>query len=213
MSPPGRPKGEYRSAQHEGSTVSLPGSTPAQALNVLAQMPPAQSAALFDQLGLVTQRLQAMLGQLDALPRLQRSAQALPVARGRLDEVAQKNFQAADTVLGAVEQAQQERACIAAAARRLQQPHIAATALRADALHIEAAASRLDTQLTDILVAQSFHDLSGQMLAKVAALAMELESGLVQLLPGSTAPASAGAAAPLARDQHEVDELLASHGL
>ena len=25
MSPPGRPKGEYRSAQHEGSPVSAPG--------------------------------------------------------------------------------------------------------------------------------------------------------------------------------------------
>jgi chemotaxis protein CheZ len=205
------------SSQAVGAAAPARGSqqeaSDALALNALPQMPPDTSAALFEQLGLVTQRLQAMLGQLDALPRLQRSAQALPVARGRLDEVAHKNFQAADSVLGAVEQAKQERACIAAAARRLQQPHIGATALRADALHIEAAASRLDTHLTDIMVAQSFHDLSGQTLAKVAALAVELESGLVQLLQGSSAPAPTGPVAPLARDQREVDELLASHGL
>ena len=29
MSPPGRPKGEYRSAQHEGTPVSAPGRSPA----------------------------------------------------------------------------------------------------------------------------------------------------------------------------------------
>ena len=30
MSPPGRPKGEYRSAQHEGTPVSRYGSRPAE---------------------------------------------------------------------------------------------------------------------------------------------------------------------------------------
>ena len=194
----------------EGNALDAADALP---LNALPLMPPDKAAALFEQLGLITQRLQHTLSQLDALPRLQHSAQALPVARGRLDEVANKNFQAADKVLGAVEQAKHERACIAAAARRIQQPHIGEAALRADALQIEAAAARIDAQLTDIMVAQSFHDLSGQMLAKVAALATELEAGLVQLLQGDAPPAAAAPVAAVARDQREVDELLASHGI
>ena len=212
MSPPGRPKGEFRSAQHEGTPVSGADGLDFQRL---PSMPADKAAELFHQLGLITQRLQHALGQIDALPQLQQSALGLPGARNRLDEVAAKNFQAADKVLTAVEQAKQERERIRAAAVRLLQSEADRHAVRDDVTQIEAAAARIDAHLTDIMVAQDFHDLSGQMLAQVAALAIELEAGLVQLLQGCEplAPAPAESSAGLARSQREVDELLASHGV
>jgi chemotaxis protein CheZ len=47
-------------------------------------------------------------------------------------------------------------------------------------------ASRADAQLTDIMLAQDFHDLTGQVIRKVVALAQSLETQLVQLLIAST---------------------------
>jgi len=66
-------------------------------------------------------------------------------------------------------------------------------------------ASRADAQLTDIMLAQDFHDLTGQVIRKVVALAESLETQLVQLLLASTphddtdpAVASAQLIAPVA---------------
>ena len=172
---------------------------------------------LFQQLGLITRRLQDTLGQLDALPRLQQSARGLPDARGRLSDIAAKAFEAADKVLTAVDQAKHERRRISAAAARLAQAAAEKPALLADLAEIEVAAASLDAQLTDIMVAQDFHDLSGQMLSKVAALASELEEGLLQLLRGAAPVGPQDGTAPSpgerARSQREVDELLASHGI
>lgn len=193
--------------------------TKAPSMNELAPAPAAAAPELFEQLGLLTQRLQDMLGQLDAMPRLQQSAQGLPDARGRLGEIARKTGEAADKVLTAVEQAKQERARIAAAAARMAQScatggdALDRQALRRQLAEVELAATRIDAHLTDIMVAQDFHDLTGQMVAKVVTLAMELEDGLLQLLvhraPGDPAPPPH---AGLARNQREVDELLASMG-
>ncbi len=41
---------------------------------------------------------------------------------------------------------------------------------------------RIDDHLTDIMMAQDFHDLTGQVVAKVVALANDLEDSLVKLL-------------------------------
>jgi chemotaxis protein CheZ len=55
-------------------------------------------------------------------------------------------------------------------------------------------ASRADAQLTDIMLAQDFHDLTGQVIRKVVALAQSLETQLVQLLIASTPQEDAHAA-------------------
>jgi chemotaxis protein CheZ len=188
----------------------------------LNDLPPAPAAAppeLFEQLGVLVQRLQDTLGQLDAMPRLRHSAQGLPDARGRLGEIARKTGEAADKVLTAVEQAKQERVRIAAVAARMAQAcasddeGLDRPALRRQLAEVDAAATRIDAHLTDIMVAQDFHDLTGQMVAKIVTLAMELEDGLLQLLvnraPDDAAPPPR---AGLAKSQREVDELLASMG-
>jgi chemotaxis protein CheZ len=83
-------------------------------------------------------------------------------------------------------------------------------ALSAQVAEVNAAAARTDALLTDIMVAQDFHDLTGQMLQRIAALAVELESSLLRL------PAASEAATPQrddsAKNQREVDELLAGYG-
>ena len=47
---------------------------------------------------------------------------------------------------------------------------------------VEARTARIDEHLTDIMMAQDFHDLTGQVVAKVVTLATDLEDSLVKLL-------------------------------
>jgi chemotaxis protein CheZ len=199
MSPPGRPKGEYRSAKHEGTSMNAPVSPPAELPDALAQ------------LGRMTRQLQDMLGELGGL---RQSAQGLPDARARLQQIEAKAFAAADKVLGAVEQAKGQRARIEQALHRL--AALLPPPRQGPLQEIEAAAAHIDQQLTEIMVAQDFHDLSAQLLAKVGALAIELEAGLTLLLrhglsAAGDAPLRAEPAA--AASQREVDELLASLGM
>jgi chemotaxis protein CheZ len=175
---------------------------------------PAELTDALAQLGRMTRQLQAMLAELGGL---RQSAQGLPDARARLQQIEAKAFAAADKVLGAVEQAKGQRARIAQALHRL--ALLLPPPRQAPLQEIEAAAANIDQQLTEIMVAQDFHDLSAQLLAKVGALAIELEAGLTLLLQhaqpaASDAPACAAPAAPpAAASQREVDELLASLGM
>ena len=92
---------------------------------------------------------------------------------------------------------------------------------------VDAARERLDGHLTDIMLAQDFHDLTGQVVSKVVTLASELEDSLVKLLvqaaPGEPAqrPEAPRTERPGGRprgrpdvvsSQGEVDDLLASLG-
>jgi chemotaxis protein CheZ len=189
---------------------------------------PAAPAApeVFRQLGLLTRQLHDTLTQLGLMPGLQQSAAGLPDARSRLDYIARKTGEAADKVLTAVEQAKLEQAAIIGAVQRLAAAGTPETA--ALAAVVGAAARRTDAQLTDIMLAQDFHDLTGQVVAKVVALAVDIEDSLVRLLvqaapaePGTRAE-PVGLAGPqtsvtpgradVVANQREVDELLASLG-
>ena len=88
-------------------------------------------------------------------------------------------------------------------------------------------AVRIDQHLTDIMMAQDFHDLTGQVIRRVVALATSLEEQLVKLLIETSRPEprpqldpyklEGPVVAPNARDdvvadQKGVDDLLASLG-
>ena len=88
-------------------------------------------------------------------------------------------------------------------------------------------ADRTNTILTDIMMAQDFHDLTGQVIRRVVALATSLEEQLVKLLIETSRPEQrpqldpykleGPVVAPSARDdvvadQKGVDDLLASLG-
>jgi chemotaxis protein CheZ len=154
---------------------------------------PARDAAstteVFIQLGTITRLLHDTLAQLGVMPRLQAAAQNLPDARSRLNYIAEKTAAAADKVLNSVDQAKAVNQHLA------QQAQMLAASLKADPVkavatgavlnfvrEVEASATQADQHLTDIMLAQDFHDLTGQVVAKVVTLANDLESSLVKLL-------------------------------
>jgi chemotaxis protein CheZ len=213
--------------------------------NTLApQTPAGASPEVFQQLGQITRQLHDTLTQLGVMPRLQEAANGLPDARSRLSYIAKKTGDAADKVLNLVDMAKAEHNSIseqtrAMAAAIVADPvkAVATGAVMNFVSDVEASTARIDAHLTDIMMAQDFHDLTGQVVAKVVSLATDLEDSLVKLLV-QAAPAEQtakliahiGAPAPVltaelsgpvvnpegrtdvVADQGEVDDLLASLG-
>ncbi|WP_119354021.1 protein phosphatase CheZ [Azohydromonas sediminis] len=204
-------------------------------LSTLApQMAAQASPEIFQQLGHITRQLHDTLQQLGVMPKLQIAADGLPDARSRLNYIATKTAEAANKVLNSVDQAKAEHGHIAAETRRIAQA-ITADPVKAVAsgavfnfvADVEASTARIDQHLTDIMLAQDFHDLTGQVVAKVVALATDLEDSLVKLLVQAAPPEQAQKveAAVLSgpvvnpegrtdvvKNQSEVDDLLASLG-
>ena len=195
---------------------------------------PRASPAVFHQLGALTRQLHDALTQLGVMPRLQHAADGLPDARGRLHYIADKSGAAAERVLNAVDSAKAEHTRIneqtrAMAAALLADPvqAVASGAVMCFVEDMAASTARIDLQLTDIMLAQDFHDLTGQVMAKVMVLAADLEDSLVKLLVQAAPTAhamrmdatalsgplvGADAYADSVKSQSEVDELLAELG-
>ena len=169
---------------------------------------PASQTEIFLQLGALTRLLHDTMAQLGVLPKLQTAADGLPDARSRLNFIATKTAAAADKVLNSVDRAKEEHQSIAQHTRDL------AAALTADPVRavasgavynfvneVEARTATIDKHLTDIMLAQDFHDLTGQVVAKVVTLANDLEDSLVKLLVQVVPP-----------EQREKVDLSALHG-
>jgi chemotaxis protein CheZ len=204
-------------------------------LSTLApQMAAGASPEVFHQLGLITRQLHDTLMQLGVMPKLQHAADGLPDARSRLNYIAKKTSEAADKVLNSVDQAKFEHAAIAAETRRMaaaivKDPvkAVASGSVMNFVGDVESATARIDQHLTDIMLAQDFHDLTGQVVAKVVSLASELEDSLVKLLVQAAPPEQAQKVesailngpvvnpegrTDIVKNQGEVDDLLASLG-
>ena len=192
------------------------------------------SPEVFQQLGALTRLLHDALRQLGVMSNLQLAADGLPDARSRLKYIVTKTAEAADKVLNSVDRAKAEHAVIAEQTRQL------ASALLADPVkavasgavfnfvnEVESRTQRIDAHLTDIMMAQDFHDLTGQVVAKVVTLANDLEDSLVKLLVQVVPPdqrekvdfsllhgpvVSTGGRTDVVANQGEVDDLLASLG-
>jgi chemotaxis protein CheZ len=169
----------------------------------------ASATEVFIQVGTITRLLHDTLSQLGVMPRLQQAADGLPDARSRLTYIADKTASAAEKVLNSVDQAKAEHQRIAAhtreLARSLQSNPVKAVASGAVLNFVgdvEASTARIDAHLTDIMMAQDFHDLTGQVVAKVVALANDLEGSLVKLLMQVVPP----------EQQHKVEQAMALNG-
>jgi len=194
----------------------------------------AASPEVFQQLGLITRQLHDTLTQLGVMPRLQQAANGLPDARSRLSYIAQKTGDAANKVLNSVDMAKAEHHGISDETRRIaaaivKDPvkAVASGAVLNFVTDVEASTERIDRHLTDIMMAQDFHDLTGQVVAKVVALASDLEDSLVKLLVQAAPPEQAQRVesailhgpvvnpegrTDVVANQGEVDDLLASLG-
>ena len=189
---------------------------------------------VYQQIGTITRQLHDTLQQLGVMPMLQRAADGIPDARSRLSYIATKTADAADKVLTSVDQAKAEHVSISAQTRSLA-AGLAADPVRAVASgavlnfvnEVEARTRRIDAHLTDIMMAQDFHDLTGQVVAKVVALANDLETSLVKLLVQVVPPeqrekvdlsvlngpvVDPEGRTDVVSNQGEVDDLLASLG-
>lgn len=202
-----------------------------------AQLAPAQlhvSEEVYQQIGTITRLLHDTMQQLGVMPKLQTATEGLPDARSRLTYIATKTADAANKVLNSVDQAKAEHAAISAATRAMAQAIVAdpVKAVASGAVmnfvqDVEARTAGIDAHLTDIMMAQDFHDLTGQVVAKVVTLANDLEDSLVKLLV-QVVPAdkrekvdpnvlngpvvNAEGRTDVVTNQGEVDDLLASLG-
>ena len=194
----------------------------------------AVSPEVFQQLGTITRLLHDTMQQLGVMPKLQTATEGLPDARSRLSYIATKTASAANKVLNSVDQAKAEHQAISEATRQMAK-QIVADPVKAVATgavlnfvgEVEAGTARIDEHLTDIMMAQDFHDLTGQVVAKVVTLANDLEDSLVKLLVQVVPEGVREQVDPsvlngpvvnpegrtdVVSDQGEVDDLLASLG-
>ncbi|MFM2068251.1 MAG: hypothetical protein RLZZ584_3160 [Pseudomonadota bacterium] len=192
------------------------------------------SPEVFQQIGALTRLLHDTMQQLGVMPKLQQASEGLPDARSRLNYIADKTADAANKVLNSVDQAKEEHHRIARETRLLAQSvvdnpvrAVASGALMNFVEDVDKATARIDQHLTDIMLAQDFHDLTGQVVAKVVALAIDLEDSLVKLLVQVVPPEQREKVDPsvlhgpvvdptgrtdVVTNQTEVDDLLASLG-
>jgi chemotaxis protein CheZ len=198
------------------------------------QMAAQASAEIFQQLGHITRQLHDTLEQLGVMPKLQHAADNLPDARSRLNYIAKKTGDAANKVLNSVDHAKAEHQHISAETRRIAEAivrdpvkAVASGAVMNFVADVEKSTSQIDQHLTDIMMAQDFHDLTGQVVAKVVSLATDLEDSLVKLLVQAAPPEQAKKVeetllngpvvnpegrTDVVQNQGEVDDLLASLG-
>lgn len=204
----------------------------------IAAMKPSEpltvSPEVFQQLGSITRLLHDTMQQLGVMPKLQIATDGLPDARSRLTYIASKTADAANKVLNSVDQAKADHAHISEATRQMAKmivadpvKAVASGAVMNFVQDVEESTARIDGHLTDIMMAQDFHDLTGQVVQKVVTLANDLEDSLVKLLVQVVPPeqrekvdpnvlngpvVNAEGRTDVVTNQGEVDDLLASLG-
>ncbi len=203
-----------------------------------APLDDAAQPAVHQKLGLLTRQLHDSLNELGYTDKLKDSVGELPDAQSRLTYIARLTGEAAEKVLSRVDLAKIQHDFIAAETSRLGalivKDPVAAVATGAVynfVADVDRASKEIDAHLTEIMMAQDFHDLTGQVIARVVNLTATIEKQLIELLI-QTAPANAipspvaakaaeGLAGPvvdpgtrtdIVTDQSEVDDLLASLG-
>jgi chemotaxis protein CheZ len=203
---------------------------------------------IYQRIGSLTRTLHDALRELGYDKSLKDAQSNLPDARDRLAYIARVSGEAAEKVLNAVDRARTVQDEMTEQASSLRARWLAVEAYTGkDAERATPAgrelveqtcaffgdvggqADRTNSILTDIMMAQDFHDLTGQVIRKVVALAQTLEDQLVKLLIEASPPearqrvveAPAVLEGPVVNsdgrtdvvtDQAGVDDLLASLG-
>ncbi|NCU64790.1 protein phosphatase CheZ [Acidovorax sp. 210-6] len=199
--------------------------------------PEGDNQDIHHKIGHLTRQLHDALKELGYAEQLSATVGELPDAQSRLSYIARLTGDAAEKVLNRVDQAKTHNDSLASETREViaamvKNPVAAvATGRIMNFLRdVERATQTTDEHLTEIMMAQDFHDLTGQVIARVVTLAGNIEQQLVQLVI-ETAPPHAIPAPPepkrehlagpvvdpegnpdVVTDQSQVDDLLASLG-
>lgn len=163
-----------------------------------------EGAGVHARLGLLTRQLHESLLQLGYADSLQGTVDELPDAKNRLSYIARLTGEAAEKVLALVDDAKERQTNIVNETKAIRAAMIAdpvATVAKGQIMNyleaMDKATEIVDNQLTEIMMAQNFHDLTGQVIARVVKLATNLEQQLLMLLlqtaPEGSAAAAAGA--------------------
>ncbi len=195
------------------------------------------SDQMFQQLGAITRQLHDALKELGYADKLKGTVEQLPDAQSRLSYIARLTGEAADKVLNHVDGAKTEQSRIAQKGRQLHDTIARVPGLAKampellewsqDVVH---QAEQTDARLTEIMLAQDFHDLTGQVINRVVQLAATIEEQLLALLLQSAPTGTPGqdkaydthalegpvvnpeGRSDVVTGQQDVDDLLASLG-
>jgi len=188
------------------SAVSAPAAATKLPIVTVASIRPSEAGGsdleafdVFQRIGSITRKLHDALHELGYDKQISNAVNSLPDARTRLDYIARLTGDAADKVLNTVDLLQQDHEQMAVVAERLKSAIASASSaagsqsgLSTEMLvfldqHAEMSA-RQRAHLTEIMLAQDFHDLTGQVIRKIVVVAATLEEQLVKLLLDATPP-------------------------
>jgi len=201
----------------------------------------AGSDGMYNRIGTLTRQLHEALRELGFDKALASAASEIPDARDRLGYIAKLTGQAADRALAAVEIGQTELKALEGQASTLSShwDQFFSGAMGIEDFRSLARESRnfmVETrnrteaaqhQLTEIMMAQDFHDLTGQVINRLSSLVQKMENEMVRVLVDTlptdrriavTAIALEGpqvnssGRVDIVTDQGQVDELLESLG-
>ena len=172
------------------------------------------------QIGGIVRQLHDALQTLGYDAVLHEVTQEIPDARERLAYVGAMTEQAADRVLTLVDMAKPECTSLVEQGRALLAADPPPDQLKAVAERSVEVARLQQDALNDIMMAQDFQDLSGQVINKVIKIISRTEKQLLELLVSTTPPPKVETPAVLegpqtpdkAMKQDDVDDLLASLG-
>jgi len=196
---------------------------------------PALSAAKVEKIGKAAATLHKLLKELGHVKGLEQSAATMPDARERLGFIDQTMHEASEKTISAVENSlpltdTSREVCASLAGRLAESPELVQHAVVQEAVsqlgELASNAEILHHNLLQIMEAQEFRDVAGQMVNKIVDAAVEIEKILLELLreyaPQSsdslirTEGLTAGPAIKADKDgvsgQDEVDDLLSSLG-
>ena len=195
---------------------------------------------LVNRIGHLTRQMHESMRELGLDKGIVKAAEAIPNARDRLSYVAQMTERAAERALNAIDVAQpiqdgltkqanglaQRWAVWFASPVELNDARELVLDTRAYLSAVPTQVSATHAQLMEIMMAQDFQDLTGQVIKKMMDVIKDMESHLVQLLidnapiekrpeasqTGLHGPQTTPGQADAVDDQAQVDDLLASLG-
>lgn len=156
----------------------------------------AASDELIQRIGQVTRMLRDSMRELGLDKEIEKAAQAIPDARDRLGYIASMTEQAAERALNAVDRAQPLQDALAKGAAdldkrwqewfanplELDEAKALVQETRGYLVEVPKHAQATQAELMEILMAQDFQDLTGQVIKKMMEVIREIEHQLVQVL-------------------------------
>jgi chemotaxis protein CheZ len=188
-------------AEQSGQGGAQPAAAPAERAMAAAEVA-SEPDAVFNRLGQLTRQVHDSLRELGLDGALKEAAEAIPDARQRLGYIAQTTEQAASRVLNATDVARpiQDELASGAGSLSARWDALYAGKLSPEAFRELSADTRsflgavadgtrvTSAQLHEIMMAQDFQDLTGQVIKRVVDLAQMLETQLLQVLLEAAPP-------------------------